>query len=116
MGAGNQDTDCTMAIMPVIVKLANSTVTVQMYAFLDPGSSATFYTAELTRRIGGNGRKVQLTLDTMRKTHKMTSTIIQGMEVYSLNNDIRVQIHRVYTKDKMPVSHAHNPTQEDIAV
>ena len=37
MGAG--DDDCTMAIVPVRVRMKNSLKEVQTYAFLDPGSN-----------------------------------------------------------------------------
>lgn len=47
-GAGMKE--CALAIVPVKVKLEKGTKCVKTYAFLDPGSSATFCTEELARK------------------------------------------------------------------
>ena len=53
-GAGKE---CALAIVPVQVKAAKGSKCIQTYAFLDPGSSATFCTEKLMNQLNVTGRK-----------------------------------------------------------
>ena len=112
-GAG--EGECTMAIIPVRVKLKNSVKSVVTYAFLDPGSSVTFCTDSLVDRIGATGRKACITLNTMGEPYTMNTNMVSGIELCDLSSDNLIQLPRVYTKDTMPVSKLHIPTQDDIS-
>lgn len=54
--------ECALAIVPVRVKLAKSDKTVTTYAFLDPGSSATFCTERLMKHLHAKGRRTDILL------------------------------------------------------
>lgn len=62
-GAGKED--CTLSIIPVRVKAQKGTKAVTTYAFLDPGSSATFTTESLINQLSMNGRNTNILLRTM---------------------------------------------------
>ena len=99
--------------VPVSVRLTNSIKHIQTYAFLDPGSSATFGSHRLVDRLL-SGKKVKITLETMAKPHFITTCKINGLEISSLSNGESIQLPSVYSKDNFPVTSNHIP-QEDIA-
>jgi hypothetical protein len=114
IGAGQE---CAMAIIPVKVKVNNGAKVVETYAFMDPGSSVTFCTETLIEQLGATGEKVKVTLNTMGSLHHMKSFVLSNLEVYGISNpESQVQLPKVYTKDWLPVSTAHVPTQKDIDV
>lgn len=61
-GAGD---NCVLAIVPVKIKSKKSDKCVEVYAFMDPGSSVTFCTEALARRLNVQGRKIDMMLSTM---------------------------------------------------
>lgn len=62
-GAGKEN--CALSIIPVCVKAQKGTKAVTTYAFLDPGSSATFATESLINQLSMNGRNTSILLQTM---------------------------------------------------
>jgi hypothetical protein len=110
----DDDAEVTMAIIPVKVKLKNSNRAIDTYAFLDPGSTVNFCTIDLMRRLGAGGKKARITLETMGSEHTMQTYIIKGLEVCDLNSNNSVDLPRLYTKDRIPVSSRHIPKKEDI--
>ena len=56
-GAGDQS--CAMAIIPVKVKLRGRPAVLDTYAFFDSGSSISFCTDDLLRKLGGNKYKIE---------------------------------------------------------
>ena len=109
------DGDCTMAIIPVKVKMSNSVLSVETYAFLDPGSSVTFCSDVLAQQIGASGKGRKITIDTMGVPHTMKTNVINGIEISDLSETNTIQLPSVYTKQSMPVSKSHIATQEDLS-
>lgn len=68
-GAG----ECKLSIVPVQVKLCKGTKIVQTYAFLHPGSTATFCTEELMTERNANARRVKVLLKTMGQEKPVAS-------------------------------------------
>lgn len=56
--------DCALAIVPVRIKVAKGSRYIQTYAFLDPGSTATFCTENLMNQLKVHGRKTEILLRT----------------------------------------------------
>ncbi|XP_077865856.1 uncharacterized protein LOC144352901, partial [Saccoglossus kowalevskii] len=104
-----------MAIIPVLVKANGGTIALETYAFLDPGSSVSFCTESLMRKLGAGGNRAKITIDTMGIPHTMNTFIIKGLEVSDLNCTNTVKIPLAYTKDRMPVSLDHMATKDDIS-
>lgn len=110
---GDAAGDCTFAIVPVKVRLANRVK--EVYAFFDPGSNATFCTERLMREIGGNShQKMRITVDTMGVPQRINTHLIRGLEVSDLDNNNPVVIPEVYTKDRIPATSRQIPTNADI--
>ena len=64
IGAGCED-DSIFSIVAVKVKSQRSNKTVQTYALLDPGSSGTFCTKDLARKLNLKGKRTSILLRTM---------------------------------------------------
>ncbi|XP_033120783.1 uncharacterized protein LOC117119913 [Anneissia japonica] len=111
-GAGN--TICTMAIVPVLARSKRSGLSIETYAFMDPGSSVSFCTDELRKKLGLGGRKARITLDTMGTSHTLDTRIVTGIELRNLEATHTLELPNVYSKGSMPVSHVHIPRKKDI--
>lgn len=53
---GAEEAECVLSIVPVMVKSKKSNKCVETYAFLDPGSTATFCTEDLRRKLNVKGK------------------------------------------------------------
>ena len=113
MGA-SQSKQCTLAIVPVRVKMSNSDTVINTHAFLDPGSSATFCTDSLKRKLNVTSKHVSILLCTMGQEKRVPSSIVSGLEVSSMEDLLYHELPEVYTQSKLPVSKRHIPTQNSI--
>ncbi|KAK0151923.1 hypothetical protein N1851_006693 [Merluccius polli] len=95
---------CTLAIVPVQVKVANGSKTIRTYAFLDPGSSATFCTENIMHQLNAKGRKVEFILRTLGQERPVESYELIGLEVGNLDGSVYIDLPKVYTQCKIPVS------------
>ena len=109
------DSQCTMAIVPVRVRLVHGLNYIVTYTFLDPGSSVSFCSEALTKKLCGVGRRMHIRLDTMGDPHSMDTYLIEGLQVQCLDGTGKVKIPRVYTKDKLPVKRHHIPTHDNVS-
>lgn len=112
IGAG--DENCTFSIVPVQVKSQKGDTVLQTYAFLDHGSTSTFCTESLMRRLNITGQRTNILLRTMNQVKPVTSHHISGLEISSLDKDYFIQISDVFTHKTMPVSQLNIPRQEDL--
>ena len=106
---------CTMAIIPVKVRLKGGVKVTTTYAFLDSGSNTSFCTNNVARQIGACGRKVNLHLDTMGTSQKLAALKIDGIEIGNIDDGPFIKLPSTYTKEHMPVSSKHIPTDSDIS-
>ena len=113
-GAGSSGSDCMLAIVPVQVKMSKGNRTVNTYAFLDPGSSATFCTEALMDELKAKGNKADILLTTLAQKRSIHSHKISGMEVAGLEENAFLRLPDVYTHESIPVTHKNIPSQEDI--
>lgn len=80
-GAGR---DCILAIVPVQVKVCNGNKTILTFTFLDPGSTATFCTEGLMRKLNARGKKTGVLLQTLGQDKPINSYEVSGLGVSSL--------------------------------
>lgn len=107
---------CTMAIIPVRIRRCNSTHSICTYAFLDRGSTVSFMTDGLVKELGATGRKTKISLDTMSGSNNVTdSQVLKGLELLSLDGMNVIKLSKLYSKQSIPVTNAHIPTNQDIA-
>ncbi|XP_055520958.1 uncharacterized protein LOC129715113 [Leucoraja erinacea] len=112
IGAGEKA--CIFSILPVQVRNRETNVVLQTYAFLDHGSSATFCTENLMRRLDITGEKVKIQMRTMNKEKDYQSYYITNMEISSLDEDNFIPISEVFTHETMPVGRQNVPRCEDL--
>ncbi|XP_068690788.1 uncharacterized protein [Montipora foliosa] len=103
-----------MAVIPVKIRLKSSNQTIITYAFLDNGSSATFCTESLMRKLGVYGTKAKISLSTLEKKNSpVDSYLIRDLVVSDLDENHFVHLPTLYTRPEIPVSKEDIPTQED---
>lgn len=110
-GAGD---DCILSIVPVQVKSKKGSKVVETYAFMDPGSSATFCTDALARQLNLQGKCTKLELKTMSPKHQVESHLLTDLEVSGLNSNNFIDLPKVFTQKGIPVSRKSIPSQRDI--
>lgn len=111
-GAGGED--CTLSIVPVCVKAVKGTKVITTYAFLDPGSTATFATESLIKELNMNGHNTSILLRTMGRESVVNTCIINGLEISSVDSEHFIQLSEVYSQKTIPVSKENIPRQEDV--
>lgn len=106
--------ECALAIMPVQVKVAKGSKTIKTYAFLDPGSLATFCTENLMNQLNAKGRRTEILLRTMGQERPVKSYELTGLEVGSMDGSAYIDLPKVYTHPKVPVSKENLLTHHDL--
>lgn len=101
-GAGEDN--CKLAIVPVQVKARKGNITVHTYAFLDPGSTASFCTVGLMAKLNLQGRRSNILLRTMGQKKVIETHIVSGLEVAGLNSNDFCGLPGIYTQRTMPVT------------
>ena len=108
-----------LLIVPVKMKSKKSDKYVKTYAFMDPGSTATFCTGDLQKKLNVKGKPTQILLSTMGQDEPgeqklISSYVISDLEVCGLEDTEHIDLPKVYTHSNIPV-HAENiPSQSDI--
>uniref|UniRef100_A0AAZ1XPU5 CCHC-type domain-containing protein n=1 Tax=Oreochromis aureus TaxID=47969 RepID=A0AAZ1XPU5_OREAU len=111
-GAGEQNS--ALAIIPVRVKSKKGNQSLITYAFLDPGSSASFCTEGLMNRLNLSGRKTGILLRTMGQEKMVSSYVVSDLEVAGLGLDHYCDLLDLFTQKSMPVHQCNIPRQEDL--
>lgn len=111
-GAGERD--CILSILPVRVKSRKGDETLITYAFLDPGSSASFCTEALMNRLNLTGRRTGILLRTMGQEKVVNSHIVSDLEVAGLDTNWFCELPDIFAQESMPVHQGNIPRQEDL--
>lgn len=114
IGAGEEDA-AVFSIVAVQVKNQKSNKTLHTYAFLDPGSSGTFCTVSLAKRLGVTGKNCNVLLRTMGQAKTINTKVITGLEESCMDKDDFIELPSVLTQATMPVSKMNVPHQDDVA-
>lgn len=105
-----------LPILPVQVKSARGNQVVQTYAFLDTGSTSTFCSKSLMRKLHLNGRKTKICLLTMSPKTTVSSYVVNNLEISSLDGNTFYELPDVYTQKQMPVNQTNMVNQEDLTM
>lgn len=111
-GAGHDN--CKLSIVPVQVKAKKGSAVVHTYAFLDPGSTASFCTVQLMNKLNLQGRKTNILLSTMGQKKVVGTNLVSGLEVARLDSTESCELPDVYTQKTMPVHKGNITHQADI--
>ena len=113
IGAGEEE--CVLSIVPVKVKSSKGNQIIQTYAFLDPGSSASFCTNSLMHQLNIRGKRTNILLRTMGQEKTVSSHIVAGLEVSELHGNTFTALPEFYTQKTMPVTKHNIPNQSDVS-
>ena len=104
-----------MTFVPVKVWLKSSGPPVVTYAFLDSGSSSTFYTESLMRQLGVDGTRTRISLTTLEKNDSLIdSFVVKDLVISDLDENVFIELPALNTRPEIPVSKEDIPTQSDI--
>ncbi len=100
-------------------KIKRSDKCVETYAFLDPGSTATFCTEDLQRKLNIKGKPTRILLSTMGQDKPgeqklMNSFVISDLEVCGLEDTKFIDLPKVFTHSNIPVHVENIPKRSDI--
>lgn len=105
---------CVLAIVPVRVKSKKSNWSVEMYAFMDPGTLAPFCTDALARQLNLTGRRTEIILSTMSPMRRVKSTILLDLEISGLDENNHMDLTKVFTQKAIPVQKGNIPQQKHV--
>ena len=88
--------DCFLSIIPVYVKAQKGSKAVATYAFMDPGSSATFATESLINQLNMSGRNTSISLRTMGNESIVNTRIVTVLEISSLDCNQFTELAEVF--------------------
>lgn len=116
-GAG--ETDCLLPVVPVKVKSRSSGRSIETYAFMDPGSTATFCTEDVRKRLNEKGKPTQISLSTMSQHEAgeralINSHLLTDLEVCSLDGEEYLWLPEVFTHSNIPVQRENIPSQQHL--
>lgn len=111
-GAGNNAS--ILPIVPVQIKHQKETRIIKTYSFLDQGSTATFCTQDLAKKLNTRGRKTEYLLHTMAQEQKVSSYVLTDLEVCSLDGQDYIKLPNVYTHPEIPAKKANIPQRKDL--
>ncbi|KAK2565490.1 hypothetical protein P5673_010560 [Acropora cervicornis] len=113
LGEAHPRTAMTVILVKICSKSSNKTIIT--CAFLDNGSSATFCTESLMRKLGVHGTKVKISRSTLeKKTSPVNSYLIRDLVVSDLDENHFVHLPMPYTRPEIPPTKNDIPTQEDV--
>ena len=90
-----------MSIVPVKIKSNKGSAVIQTYAFLDPGSSATFCTDKLMQQLNVQGKRTNILLRTMGQERTVATNVITGLEVSGLQDEAFITLPETYTQSRI---------------
>lgn len=102
--AGNEDTSI-FSIVAVKVKSQKSDKS---------GSSGTFCTESMARKLNLKGKQTSILLRTMGQKKIVNAHVLSGLEVSGINMNDFIELPDVLTQKNMPVSTINIPRQEDV--
>ncbi|XP_067670760.1 uncharacterized protein [Haliotis asinina] len=96
-------------ILPVQVTVKGSNKVTTTNAMLDNGSTGCFMTEDLRNRLDVKSKPATLKLQTMNGTEHVNISVVNGLVVSDLDGTNYVSLPGTYSKEVMPVDHAHIP-------
>ena len=87
---------------------------IETYAFLDPGSNATFVTEKLMEQLSVRGKRTGILLRAMGHEKPVKTYAMRGLEICSLDGSCFIELPEVFTQNAIPVSQEKIPTEMGI--
>ena len=104
-----------LPVLPVKVRAADREF-VKTYAFLDPGSTASFCTDQLLNELNVTGREVRLKTTTIAGCNVATnSMLIQNLTVSDFNENEHVVLPQCFSIKSLPISESEISSKVDLS-
>lgn len=97
------------------VKSVQGNCIIKTYAFLDPGSSATFCSKDLMQRLSITGRRTSFLLSTVGQETVVPAYSITGLEVAELDSNSFYSLPEVLMQKKMAFTTNDIVTTEELS-
>lgn len=101
---------------PVIIKVNGRSECITVYAALDTCSSSTFIDEKILEKLGVHGKQKSIPLRTMGSAGntKISTKVINSLEIYNLQMELKDSIPVVYSQKNWPFSDDDVPKFSDI--
>jgi len=103
-----------LSIVPVKVKAKGKKKIIETYALLDSGSTATFCSDNLLKRLGEEGRICQLSLATIDGVKENRKSSVTSLEVLDLEEAVIVSLPNVFSVQNLNIAKDAIARQEDV--
>ena len=111
--AGGSHEYKALPTVPVKIKRRGSAVTVTTYGLLDNGSTSTWCSESLAKKIGVVGPRIQVSLSTIEKDCNPTSCHRVSLEIIDMHEINLIELPEVLTKEKLNISTDGVACQDD---
>ena len=112
--AGGSHEYKALPIVPVKVKGRGSGEIITTYALLDNGSTSTWCSESLAKKLGVVGPRIQVSLSTIEKDCNPTSCHRVCLEIMDMNEINMIELPEVLTKEKLNISTDGVACQDDV--
>ena len=109
-----KETRVALPVCAVQVRAPDTGRTLKAYALLDPGSTATFCSKELARRLGARGKATSLELSTLNEAKKRQQTESVRLELIDEWGNCVHALGQVYTQATIPVGKRNVLAKADV--
>ncbi len=103
-----------LSIVPVKVKSRGERKTISTYALLDCGSTASFCSDHLLKRLGIDGKRFQMQLSTIDGVNMKYETTINHLQVMDMHERVCIDMAKVFSTKNLNVSKTAIATDEDL--
>lgn len=108
-----------LAILPVKVRAGKGGRYIETYTFMDPGSTATFCTEALRKKLNVKGKPTQILISTMGQNKPgeqtlLSSYVLSDLAVCGLEETEYIQLSKVFTHSNIPVQEENIPRQQHL--
>lgn len=104
-----------LRVLPVRISSCDGTRELETYAFIDNGSDTTLCTNSLVERLNLNYKPTEFFLTTVNAQDKKRLGREVELKVQALKGEGEIQLDRVWTVDRLPISERSIPAADDVA-
>lgn len=103
-----------LSIVPVKIKSRGGKKVISTYALLDCGSTASFCSDYLLKKLGVNGKKCQMQLATIDGVNMRYETAVSQLQVMDVDESVCIDMASVFSTKTLNVSKTAIATNEDL--
>ena len=103
-----------LPIVPVKVKAKGNNKVVKVYALLDSGSTSTWCSSKLIKKLDAKGSEIEISLTTIEKQNSPISTTKVSLEIMDVDENVMIELPEVFSSDKLNISSNSIARKEDV--